>query len=55
MQELQDMSGPFLELCERCRDPAREIRQKKDLLVVSHVDADGLTSAAIICTALERA
>ena len=31
-----------------------EIRQKKDLLVVSHVDADGLTSAAIICTALER-
>ena len=37
-----------------CIEPAREIRQKKDLLVVSHVDADGLTSAAIICTALER-
>jgi RecJ-like exonuclease len=55
MQKLQDMSGPFLKLCERCRDPAREIRQKKDLLVVSHVDADGLTSAAIVCTALERA
>ena len=55
MQELQDMSGPFLALCEMCIEPAREIRQKKDLLVVSHVDADGLTSAAIICTALERA
>jgi len=55
MQKVQDMSGPFSGLCEMCREPAQEIRQKKDLLVVSHIDADGLTSAAIICTALERA
>jgi RecJ-like exonuclease len=55
MLKIQDMSGPFLGLCEMCREPAQKIRQKKDLLVVSHVDADGLTSAAIICTALERA
>src|SRR5512137_2161854 len=55
MQELQNMSGPFLGLCEMCIEPAREIRQKKELQVVSHVDADGLTSAAIICTALKRA
>ena len=30
------------------------IKTKKNLLVVSHVDADGLTAAAIVCTALER-
>ena len=29
-------------------------KKKKNLLVVSHVDADGLTAAAIVCTALER-
>ncbi len=55
MQELQDMSGPFSELCQMCREPAQKIRHCRELLVVSHVDADGLTSAAIICTALERA
>lgn len=54
MQELQDTAERFSELSEMCIKPAQEIRQKKHLLVVSHVDADGLTSAAIICSALER-
>jgi RecJ-like exonuclease len=37
-----------------CLNAASEIRRRQNLLVVSHVDADGLTAAAIICTALER-
>lgn len=35
----------------KCAD---EIRKHKSIHVVSHIDADGLTSAGIICTALER-
>ncbi|OYT61424.1 recombinase RecJ [Methanosarcinales archaeon ex4484_138] len=37
---------------ERCADM---IRRTSEALVVSHIDADGLTSAAIIATALEDA
>ena len=33
---------------------AEEIRKHRSVHVVSHIDADGLTSAGIICTALER-
>lgn len=33
---------------------AEEIKKYKSVHVVSHIDADGLTSAGIICTALER-
>ena len=33
---------------------SQEIIKCKQILVASHVDADGLTSAGIICTALER-
>ncbi|AKB27452.1 Single-stranded-DNA-specific exonuclease RecJ [Methanosarcina siciliae T4/M] len=33
---------------------AEEIRKHRTVHVVSHIDADGLTSAGIICTALER-
>ena len=54
MQERQEMAGKFQKLIGLCESPAEEIRKKKDLLVVSHVDADGLTAAAIICTALDR-
>jgi RecJ-like exonuclease len=54
MQECQETAGKFQKLIELCESPAEEIRKKKDLLVVSHVDADGLTAAAIICTALDR-
>ncbi len=35
----------------KCAD---EIKKKKSVHVVSHIDADGLTSAGIICTALKR-
>jgi single-stranded-DNA-specific exonuclease len=54
MQESQEIAGKFQQLSELCKSPAEEIKKKKNLLVVSHVDADGLTSAAIVCTALER-
>lgn len=54
MQELKDAAERFSGLCKMCMKPAEEIRQRKRILVVSHVDADGLTSAAITCTALER-
>jgi RecJ-like exonuclease len=54
MQDLQEISAKFQMLIGLCESPAEEIRKKKDLLVVSHVDADGLTAAAIICTALDR-
>jgi RecJ-like exonuclease len=37
------------------QDCAAEIQKHDYAAVVSHIDADGLTSAAIICTALERA
>jgi len=33
---------------------AEIIRQEKDVAVVSHIDADGLCSAGVICTALDR-
>jgi single-stranded-DNA-specific exonuclease len=54
MQERQETAGKFQKLIGLCESPAEEIRKNKDLLVVSHVDADGLTAAAIICTALDR-
>ncbi|HPW72832.1 MAG: DHH family phosphoesterase [Methanothrix sp.] len=38
-------------LCKGCGDL---ICKHKEISVVSHVDADGLTAAAIICTALKR-
>ncbi len=36
------------------RDFAERVRQLEDPFVVSHIDADGITSAAIILTALRR-
>ncbi len=41
----------FSQTAERCADL---IKRSDELLVVSHIDADGLTSAGIICTALKR-
>lgn len=41
----------FLDVAERC---AERIRRSSEVLVVSHIDADGLTSASIICKALEK-
>jgi single-stranded-DNA-specific exonuclease len=40
---------------KRADQCARAIVKENDVHVVSHIDADGLTAAAIICTALERA
>jgi len=44
----------FAKLQKLCQKPAEVIRRRKDMLVVSHVDADGLTAAGVICSALER-
>lgn len=41
----------FRKEADRC---AEEIRKHRSVHIVSHIDADGLTSAGIICTALER-
>ncbi len=41
----------FQKAAERCAD---RIRKCDGALVVSHIDADGLTSAGIMCKALER-
>jgi single-stranded-DNA-specific exonuclease len=54
MQDARDISLKFDTLSGLCQDAAEEIHRQQNLLVVSHVDADGLTAAAIICTALER-
>lgn len=42
-------------LRKRAESCAERIRTQKSVHVVSHIDADGLTSAGIICTALKRA
>jgi single-stranded-DNA-specific exonuclease len=54
MNDCQDTSRKFNDLLDLCKHPAEEIRRQQNLVVVSHVDADGLTAAGIICTALER-
>ncbi|MCD1296168.1 recombinase RecJ [Methanocella sp. CWC-04] len=41
----------FSNTAEKCADL---IRSSKEVVVVSHIDADGLTSAGIMCTALKR-
>jgi len=47
--------GPVPELDERARACARRLGEAEGVLLASHIDADGLTSAAIASTALERA
>ncbi len=54
MHEPPDIPAQFNELSRLSSKAAEEIRRGLDLLVVSHVDADGLTASSIICTALER-
>jgi single-stranded-DNA-specific exonuclease len=49
MEELDD---GFL---ERAHDCAGFLRDADDLLLISHIDADGLTSAGVASTALDRA
>ncbi|HOG97278.1 MAG TPA: recombinase RecJ, partial [Methanothrix soehngenii] len=52
--DAMDISLKLDELKELCKDCTDFICRQKEILVVSHVDADGLTAAAIICTALDR-
>ena len=54
MQDAPDISLKFDTLSGLCQNAAEDIHREQNLLVVSHVDADGLTASAIICTALER-
>lgn len=49
------MDGPVSELTERANVCAERIRAAGSILLVSHIDADGLTSAAVAARALERA
>ncbi len=48
------MTGPVPELATRAQACADRLRTVDEVLVVSHIDADGLTSAAIATTALRR-
>jgi len=52
--EAKNMSLRFDELNRLSKDCRDLVRRQKEISVVSHVDADGLTAAAIICTALKR-
>ncbi|WP_020222823.1 single-stranded-DNA-specific exonuclease RecJ family protein, partial [Halarchaeum acidiphilum] len=49
------MDAPVPELARRAARCADRLREADDLLLASHIDADGLTSAGIASTALERA
>ena len=49
---MEDLDDGFL---ERARECAEFLREADDLLLISHIDADGLTSAGIASTALDRA
>jgi RecJ-like exonuclease len=47
--------GPVPELADRARRCADRLRDADAVLLASHIDADGLTSAAVAASALERA
>ncbi|MFB6155478.1 MAG: DHHA1 domain-containing protein [Haloferacaceae archaeon] len=47
--------GPVPELEARATECADRLRAADSVLLASHIDADGLTSAAVAATALERA
>jgi len=48
-------AGPVPALAERAAACADRLRAADDVLLASHIDADGLTSAAVAASALERA
>ena len=48
------MSETMGQMKERAAQCADEIKKHSSIHVVSHIDADGLTSAGILCTALDR-
>ncbi len=49
------MSENMAMMAEHARECAEEIKKYEEIQLVSHIDADGITSAAIISKALERA
>ena len=49
------MVGPVPELADRAAACADRLDDADSVLLASHIDADGLTSAAVAATALERA
>ncbi|MCL9812290.1 single-stranded-DNA-specific exonuclease RecJ [Natranaeroarchaeum aerophilus] len=49
------MDAPIPELAERAAECAQRLRDADGVVLASHIDADGLTSAAIAASALERA
>ncbi|WP_135535237.1 DHHA1 domain-containing protein [Halostella pelagica] len=49
------MDAPVPEMVDRAAACADRLRAADEVLLASHIDADGLTSAAIASTALERA
>ncbi|WP_336001354.1 DHH family phosphoesterase [Halorientalis halophila] len=49
------MAGPVGALDDRAAACAERLRRAEAVLLASHIDADGLTSAGIAATALERA
>ena len=49
------MDGPVPELTDRAVACAERLRAADEVVLASHIDADGLTSAAIASTALRRA
>src|SRR6056297_2097172 len=49
------MDAPIPDLAERADACAQHLRSADSVVLASHIDADGLTSAAIAATALERA
>jgi RecJ-like exonuclease len=49
------MSQTMARMVERAKECAEEIRKYDEIQLVSHIDADGITSGAIIAKTLERA
>lgn len=49
------MSDQMIQMVAHATKCAEEIQKYSEVQLVSHIDADGITSAAIIATALERA
>ena len=50
----KEIREKYCMLVDICSKATSEISKNDEITVASHVDADGLTSAGIICTALER-
>jgi single-stranded-DNA-specific exonuclease len=54
MSEHDEILSGYSELRRLCKKASDEVRRLNEVLIVSHVDADGLTAASIICSALAR-